>query len=347
VPGELMHAEMHEQPQVLARLAERFPADGAAVRGVRPAGLAGTGFVARGSSDNAAVLGRYLVELTSGRPAALVAPSLVTRYSARVDWRAWLAVALSQSGETPEVVSVAVAMRSSGAVVIGVSNERESRLGEVVDLHLPSDAGTEVAVPATKTVTAQMMAMFLIAGALADPDRAESSVSWSAADLGQVEREVTATLADTAAVTAGAARWADADRLWVVGRGLLYSAVLETALKIKETTGILAEGMSAADLLHGPIAAIRPGAPVVVFDDGGPTSGDIRQLLPRLLERDADVFVISTGEQADAGLLGPPGWPLHVIAATVRGQQIAYALALARGLDPDSPQGLSKVTPTH
>src|SRR5215831_8677405 len=161
-----MTAEMAAQPEVLARIIARAAADAAAVHAVVPAPLAGVVFLARGSSDNAAVFGRYLVELRAGRPAGLAAPSIYTRYHATVDWRGYLVVALSQSGATPEIISACQAMRAAGAVVLGVTNEPGSPLADAVDLLLSTDAGPERAVPATKTVTAQLAVLVTVTSAL-------------------------------------------------------------------------------------------------------------------------------------------------------------------------------------
>jgi glutamine---fructose-6-phosphate transaminase (isomerizing) len=331
VNGELMRAEMAAQPGVLARLAARAHSDAAAIRAHVPAALAGTVFVARGSSDNAAVFGRYLAELAAGRPAGLAAPSLYTRYRAQVDWRGYLVVALSQSGATPEIVTTCQAMRAAGAVIAGITNEPESPLAQVADLLLPTDAGPERAVPATKTVTAQLAVLVSLGAALSSGGGA------AAAELAALPAAVRAVLADSAPVGALASRWAGLDRLVVAGRGLAYAAALETALKVKETTGILAEGFSTADLLHGPIATVYAGAPVLLIDAGGPASADISELVTLLGRRHADVTVAPL----------PPGpETAQVITAVVRGQQLAWALARARGADPDAPAHLTKVTAT-
>ena len=304
-----MAAEMASQPEVLARLVARAPADTVAVQAVVPRPLAGVVFLARGSSDNAAVFGRYLAELCAGRPAGLAAPSLYTRYHADVDWHGYLMIALSQSGATPEIISTCRAARSAGATVIGITNEPGSPLAAAVDLVLATEAGPELAVPATKTVTAQLAVLVTVTAALGPGPAGEL-----------------------------AGRWRAIDRLVVAGRGLGYAAALETALKVAETTGILAEGMSAADLYHGPIAAVYAGAPVLLVNAGGPADADVAGLR-RLLD----------GRQAEtAGLPVPAGLPeaAQVITAVVRGQQLASALALARGADPDAPAHLTKVTET-
>ena len=340
--GELMSAEMAEQPDVLARVTARAPADAEAVRAVVPDPLAGVVFLARGSSDNAAVFGRYLAELRAGRPAGLAAPSLYTRYHATVDWRGYLVVALSQSGATPEIISTCRAMRAGGAVVLGITNEPESPLGDAVDLLLSTDAGRERAVPATKTVTAQLAVLVTVTSALrAGAAAGTAGAAGGAPDGGTLEGlpgAVAGVLGDPGPVERLADRWRALDRLVVAGRGLAYAAALETALKVKETTGILAEGISTADLLHGPIAAVYAGAPVLLVDGGGPADTDLDELRALLGSRRAQA----------ASLPVPPGLPeaVHVIAAITRGQQLARELARARHVNPDAPAHLSKVTAT-
>ena len=396
--GELMAAEMAAQPEALARVTARALTDTEAVRAVVPRPLAGVVFLARGSSDNAAVFGRYLAELRAGRPAGLAAPSLYTRYHATVDWRGYLVVALSQSGATPEIISTCRAMRAGGAVVLGITNEPKSPLAGAVDLLLGTDAGPERAVPATKTVTTQFAVLVTVTSALRTAaggvrdtaaagtrdtaaggvrDTAAGGVRDTAAagtqdvvaggsrdaaaggsrdaaaggsrnaaaggtsDDGTLEGlpgAVAAVLADPGPVQRLADRWRGLDRLVVAGRGLAYAAALETALKVKETTGILAEGISTADLLHGPIAAVYAGAPVLLVDGGGPADTDLDDLRALLAARRAQA----------ASLPVPPGLPeaVHVIAAITRGQQLAYELARARHVNPDTPAHLSKVTAT-
>jgi glucosamine--fructose-6-phosphate aminotransferase (isomerizing) len=347
VTGEQMAAEMAEQPDVLARLLARAPADAARVARVLPSPLAGTVFVARGSSDNAAVFGRYLAELCAGRPAGLAAPSLYTRYHAGVDWRGYLLVALSQSGATPEVVSTCAAVRSAGAAVIGVTNEPDSPLAGVVDLLLATDAGAERAVPATKTVTGQFTLLATVASALgarvgrAAPSTVGDAASWdvpAGMALAGLPGAVAATLADPGPARELARRWQDIDRLVVAGRGLGYAAALETALKVAETTGILATGMSTADLYHGPIAAVYGGAPVLLVDGTGPADADLAGLRQLLISRGGQTATLPV----QAGLAEAA----QAITAVVRGQQLAFELASLRGADPDAPAHLTKVTAT-
>lgn len=337
---ELMRAEMAEQPEVLARVAAASAETCERVRSVLPRRLAGISFVGRGSSDNAAVLGRYACELAARRPAGLAAPSLHTRYRSEVDYRGYLVVGLSQSGATPEVVATCRRLAESGAVVVAITNDDSSPLSAAAHLTLSTEAGDELAVPATKTVTAEMALVLVLASALGDGLP-------SAAMLGLLPEAVAGVLADDLPPAALAASWSGYDRLFVSARGLAYAAALETALKVKETARILAEGTSIADLLHGPIAAVSAEVPVINVDGGDPIARDGEDLLRRLATLGSPVA--RCAPDSEAALPMPAGLPevLYTIVATVRGQQLARHFALARGLDPDHPSGLEKVTPTH
>jgi glutamine---fructose-6-phosphate transaminase (isomerizing) len=338
VTGELMAAEMAEQPDALARLLARAPVDAERVAQVLPRPLAGTVFLARGSSDNAAVFGRYLAELCSGRPAGLAAPSLYTRYHADVDWRGFLVIALSQSGATPEVVTTCAAVRSAGAAVIGITNEPDSPLAGVVDLLLATDAGTERAIPATKTVTCQFALLATVAGALGGHSGRAGGSGAIGAALAGLPSAVAVALADPGPARELARRWQDIDRLMVAGRGLGYAAALETALKVAETTGVLATGMSTADLYHGRDRAVYGGARVLLVDGTGPADADLDELRQLLTSRGAETATLPV----QAGLAEAA----QAITAVVRGQQLAFELASLRGNNPDAPAHLTKVTAT-
>jgi glucosamine--fructose-6-phosphate aminotransferase (isomerizing) len=255
-----------------------------------------------------------------------------------VDWRGYLLIALSQSGATPEVVTTCAAVRSAGAAVIGITNEPDSPLAGVVDLLLATDAGRERAIPATKTVTCQFALLATVAGALgARAGRAGGSGAIGAA-LAGLPSAVAAALADPGPARQLARRWQDIDRLVVAGRGLGYAAALETALKVAETTGVLATGMSTADLYHGPIAAVYGGARVLLVDGTGPADADLDELRQLLTSRGAETATLPV----QAGLAEAA----QAITAVVRGQQLAFELASLRGTDPDAPAHLTKVTAT-
>lgn len=329
--ASIMHAEMAEQSAVLAQLVRAADATIESVKAVIPKHLTGITWVARGSSDNAAVLGRYLSELSSGRPAGLAAPSLITRYGAQLDYRGQLVVGLSQSGETPEVVTVCESLRQAGATVIAVTNVKDSRLAAAADAALLTEAGAELAVPATKTVTAQMLLVSLIAAAL-------GSLPLTADDLRRLPDAIDDQLRREQEAEDLAARWFTYEGLVVVARGLTYASALETALKVREVAAVQAEALSVPDLLHGPIAASRADLPVLLLGGGSSTEADLNEVSDRLQRLDVPQH------RFDAGLDLPE--VLTPIAATVAGQQLALAWASARGLDPDQPAGLSKVTLT-
>lgn len=340
-PGMLMAAEMAEQPRVLGALAARRGELIAEVRAALGGGDApapvGIVLVARGSSDNAAVFGRYVLELATRRPVALAAPSLVTRYGVDDRLDGWLAVGVSQSGQTPEIVTVLERYGAAGATTVAITNDRDSPLAATAHATLDTAAGAERAVPATKTVTSQFAAFAILAEALGgDP-----ALPWDA-----LPGATAAVLADDAPATAAAASIADdTTGLVAIARGLLLGAALEAALKVKETTGILAEGASAADFLHGPIAVVRRGLPVLTLSAGGPTATDVTAFADAARARGGHVLSISPS--GDLPIPTTLGDGLSSITAIIRAQQLARAISLQRGIDPDAPFGLSKVTETH
>jgi glucosamine--fructose-6-phosphate aminotransferase (isomerizing) len=337
--GLLMADEMDEQPDVLGRLVARRDELLAQVRAILPTAPVRVAIVARGSSDHAAVYGRYLLEFAAGTPVALTAPSLQTRYGVQTDYRGHLAIAVSQSGRTPEIVAVLEQMRAHGAATIAITNDGDSPLADAADLAIDLRAGEERAIPATKTVTAQLAAFALVAEAV-------GAVPWTPVDWATVVPAVDTVLHDPGAATRAAAAIGDATGAIVIARGFLFAAALETALKLKETTGLLAEGYSAADFRHGPIAVVDAGLPVLAISAAGPCAADVAETADEIRARGGHVLTV---READADLPFDAAVPeaLAAIPATVRGQQLAHALALHRGLDPDAPAGLSKVTATR
>lgn len=330
---------MAAQPEVLSTLADRREELIARVREVAPESLAGIVLVARGSSDNAAVYGRYVLELSAGRPVALAAPSLHTLYKARSDYRGYLAVAVSQSGRTPEIVTVTERLRAAGAATVAVTNEADSPLAAAAEALVDLGAGEEQAVPATKTYTATVAAFAIIAEAFGE-------CPWGEADWQRLPAAVAEVLDDDDRPERAARVLADVPGTITVGRGFMFSTALEAALKLKETTSILAEGFSAADLRHGPIAVIEQEFPVIAFTAPGPAAADMAALIGEVRERGAHVLEAAVDRDVDLPLPDGLAEAFVPLPAVVRAQQVARALALLRGLDPDSPEGLRKVTPT-
>ena len=303
-------------------------------------------FVARGSSDNAAIYGRYLLEVHAGRMASLAAPSVATHYRRELDLTSALVVCISQSGQTEEIVQTQEWARQCGAVTIAVTNVANSPLAQAADLALVTLAGPERAVPATKTFTTQLTAMAVLATALAPDPKALD------ADLDRVPAEIEKLLASRAGIDAAVTLLGRTNEVLVSGRGLAHTAAVETALKLEETCLRPVRGLSYADLKHGPIAIVDPQlVAIVVAAQDGPMLEGLTELLGDLRARGA--LTVGVGGDtafaaaADVSVAGPDlPETVSPIALVVAGQLLAEGLALALGLNPDAPRGLNKVTQT-
>jgi fructoselysine-6-P-deglycase FrlB-like protein len=303
-------------------------------------------FVARGSSDNAAVYGQYLCSVHAGRLASLAAPSVATVYRADLDLRGVLAVAVSQSGATEEIVTTLEWARRCGARTVAVTNVAGSPLAEAADVPLITRAGTELAVPATKTYTTQLAALAVLALSIGKGAGAGVEV------LAGVPDAVEAMLDVAPGAEALAERLTYVDTLVVSGRGFAYSTALELSLKLKETCYVTAVGLSYADLVHGPIAIVDADTPaLLVAAASGPMLPEMTGLARRIAGARADVYGIGGDPDFAAvcrSALPGPSLPEHLapFALVVPGQLLVEALARAKGLDPDAPRGLDKVTQT-
>jgi glucosamine--fructose-6-phosphate aminotransferase (isomerizing) len=347
-----MRSEIGQQPAAL-----RATLDALTPRGGEAAALARDCrqvlFIARGTSDNAAVYGTYLIQTHAGRLATLASPSIATEYHSRLDLSGVLAVALSQSGQTEEIVQTLGWAGECGARTMAITNGAGSALTEVAELAFVTMAGRERAVPATKTFTTQLAALAVLAiglGADLDP-----GVLRSAPD--EIERMLADGLdgglepivAELDSIMAGHAGSAG---VVVSGRGHAYSAALELALKLKEACYLHAMGLSWADLLHGPIAVVDQSTPaILVAADSGPALPGTIELARRVTAAGARTYAIGGGPGLAAvssrAVPGPrlPEW-LAPFGLIVPGQLLTEALSRRLGIDPDSPRGLSKVTQT-
>ncbi|MER7416257.1 SIS domain-containing protein [Micromonospora peucetia] len=302
-------------------------------------------FTARGTSDHAALYGAYLTEIRLGLPAGLASPSAVTVYGARPDLSDALVVGVSQSGGSPDLAEVLRTARDSGALTLAVTNAPDSPLAGVAELSVDIAAGHERAVAATKTYTAELLALLLLVEGIRAGDGA----------LPAEERAALAALPELAARTLEdptptqlAPRYRFAGQLVTTGRGYAYPTAREAALKLMETSYLPALAFSGADLLHGPLAMTDPDVPVLAVVGSGPGGRSMGEVLPRLGERRADVVVVGSADVEGATRMAVPEVderyaPLLDILPL---QRLALALALARGEDPDAPRGLKKVTAT-
>lgn len=334
-----MASEMEEQPKVISSLLGRRSEINEAVCSVLPHRPAGIVIVARGSSDHAAVYGRYVLQVASRRPVALAAPSLHMLYHASIDCTGYLCIGISQSGQTPEIVEVLEEFGRAGGRTLAITNGSQSPLAEVANRVIDLRAGPERAVPATKTFTAQLTALALVAEAIGE-------VPWTGTELERVPGQVAEVLEHRSDAERCATRLRGARGAIVAGRGHLFAVALEIALKLREACGLLAEGYSSGDLRHGPLAAVHRGLPAVVLSAAGPAEADALELARAL--RELGALLLTAADRRDADLPVPGGLPdaLAAIPLAVRGQQLAHALALSLDRDPDAPPGLSKVTAT-
>ncbi|WP_431960423.1 SIS domain-containing protein [Actinacidiphila sp. bgisy160] len=344
-PGRIMSGEMAEQPAVLRRILEegapriRRTAEEIAARGPRFVLL-----TARGTSDNAALYAKYLVEVVLGKPAGLTSMSTTTAYGARPDLTDCLVVTVSQSGGSPDLVASTRAAREAGAITLAVTNNADSPLAEVSEFHIDVLAGPEKALPATKTYTAELLALYLFVEGLRGGDGNAAKV------LPELAEQI---LARQDEVRALAARYRFAERLVLTSRGYGYPTAKEAALKLMETSYIPALSFSGADLLHGPLAMVDNVSPVIAIVTEGKGGEALQPVLDRLRGRGADLVVIGNQASVDAASAGFV-LPTAGVAEEVQPileilplQMLAYEVTIARGQDPDAPRALAKVTETR
>src|SRR5579884_3151811 len=349
-----MLAEIREQPDALARTLaeERKPIEDLRRRlAANPPRL--VLLAARGTSDNAALFARYLLEITTGIPVSLAAPSIFTLYNASINFDGVLVVAISQSGESTDTNLVLERAREHGAVTIGVTNEPASTLAHLAEHTFLVRAGKEKSVAATKTYTGQLLMAYLLAYAL--------GARMGADDLARIPELASIAVSLEDEIAARSERYRFMDHSVVIGRGLNYSNAFEFALKLMETCYVIAERFSAADLLHGPIAMIERSFPVFVFTPPGVTWPGLRYLLGRLEAMRAETMIITDASNSDAVKLhgrsialplklGRKSYPVEElytpIPYIIPAQIFAAKLAEEKGLDPDRPRALEKVTRT-
>jgi glucosamine--fructose-6-phosphate aminotransferase (isomerizing) len=308
---------------------------------------------ARGTSDNAAQFARYLLEITTGIPVSLAAPSVFTLYKSRLDLRDALVVAISQSGESTDTNVVLAEGAAAGSLTVGITNESRSAMASLAQQVLLVRAGKENSVAATKTYTGQLAAVYLLAYALGARLRPD--------DLARLPELAAAALRLEPEVRERAGRYRFMEHAVVVGRGLNYANAFEFALKMMETCYVVAERFSSADFLHGPIAMVETSFPAFLFAPSGVTWPGVGELLAKLIALRAETLVITDAsnraarEAAPRALvvperLGRKSWKpeeLYTpIPYIVPAQLFAAYLAQEKGLDPDRPRALSKVTRT-
>lgn len=336
--------EILSQPEVLARFVDSRGADLARVS----EWISGQQFsylviAARGSSDNAARYAQYLWGAHNGLSVALAAPSLFTLFHSPPRLDHALVVGISQSGQSPDLLAVLDNARDQGRPTLAITNDPGSPMAAGVDRHLDLGAGSENAVAATKSYTSQLTAIAALSAAWADDPDLSAPLSAMAATVGEI-------LDGAERIRPAVEALRDETRCVVIGRGYNHATAFEWALKIAELSYLVAQPFSAADFRHGPFALVEKGLNVLAVATEGPVFDDVADLLGEVRAAGGRVVAISDRDDCPADELirlpgGLPEW-LTPIPATVAAQVFAYHLTVARGIDPDQPRGLRKVTRT-
>ena len=344
--GLLLEDEIRSQPEVIARLLDRETARVTRIVAQLPP-FSYALIAARGTSDHAATYAKYALAAQAGYPVALATPALYTLYNAPPRMRDALVVGVSQSGQSPDIVGVLEEGKRQGRPTLAITNDGSSPLAAAADHVIELHAGQERSVAATKTYTAQLVAMALLASSLDQAGQSERD-----AEARRLPEAVAATLEGAQAVAEQAERYRYMEHCVVVGRGYNLATVFELALKLKELTYMMTTAYSSADFRHGPIATVSHGTPVILIMPGGAAFDDMLDLAQDLRGRGAELLIVSGADAARplANTLLPlaaqvPEW-LSPVTAIVPGQLLALRLTLAKGLDPDTPRGLQKVTRT-
>lgn len=343
-----LHSEINEQPERTASLltSKRKTIEKIASE-IRRRDIKYVFLTARGTSDNAGRYANYLWGARNRLPLALATPSLFTYYGRPPALAGALVVGISQSGQSPDIVGVLEEGRRQGCPTLAITNEPESPLADAADFLLDVQAGPERAVAATKTYTAELTAVAMLSAALNG-----NAKTWK--ELGNVPRWMKAALKQGPAIEESVQRYRYIDRTVVIGRGFNYSTAFEWALKLKELTYLIAEPYSSADFLHGPIAMVESGFPVMAVAPKGKVFASMLAALGKLRkDLGAELVVISNDKRALSLAQVPmeihsdvPEW-LSPLVSILPAQLFAYHLTRAKGLDTESPRGLRKVTETR
>ncbi len=342
-----VYREIHEQPEALARLLREERAAAEVLAGeIKRRGIQYVVIAGRGTSDNAGRYAQYLLGAVNRLYVGLATPSLFTIYNAPPRFGDALVLGISQSGKSPDIVAVIAEARRQGALTAAITNAPDSDLGQAAEFVIGLRAGEEKAVAATKTYTAELAAIALLSAALAgDAERfsmLQQTPGWAAQTL-ELNRDIERI----------AERYRYAESCVTIGRGYNYCTAFEMSLKLKEMTYTVVEPYSSADFLHGPLALIANGFPVITIAPSGRMLPEMVEFMSTAKARGAELVVVSDDSGARAmgrvALALPPGVPewLSPICAIVPGQLLAMRLAATRGYDPDQPRALRKVTETR
>ena len=343
-----LQSEIFEQPGCLSGLlASQRQTVEAIARAIHQRDIRWVFLAARGTSDNAGRYANYLWGARNHLPLALATPSLFTFYNQPPKLQDALVVGISQSGQSPDIVSVLAEGRRQGCLTLAITNKPESPLARAADLILDIQAGEEKAVAATKTYTTELMAVAMLSAAL-DGNKS----LWK--ELGRLPGWVGQVLKQDASIARMTERFRYMHQCVVLGRGFNYSTAFEWALKLKELTYVVAEPYSSADFHHGPIAMVEGGFPVMAVAPSGMVFDTMLEMLGKLRnQQSAELVVISDEKRAlslaQSQILLPSGIPewLTPLVAIVPAQLFAAHLTRVKGFDPEKPRTIFKVTETN
>ncbi len=340
--------EIYQQPQILSDLIEnQWENVRQIAEKLNQSEFQYAFIAARGTSDNAARYAKYLWGSHNQLPIALATPSLFSLYEQPPSLNGALVVGISQSGQSPDIVNVLVEGKRQGQLTLAITNAVDSPLAEAADFVLDIQAGEEMAVAATKTYTAQLMALAMLSVAMSGDDGALSV-------LDEVPRYVSEVLAMDSSIQTMAERYYYMEQCVVIGRGYNYSTAFEWSLKLKELTYIVAEPYSSADFMHGPIAIVERGFPVMVVAPDGKVFPELLSVLETLHDKhQPNLLVLSNRAEAlalaDVKIPLPQDMPewLSPLVSIIPAQLFSYYLTKVKGLDTEKPRGLQKVTHTR
>ena len=340
--GAIMAAEIAETPKVFKAIFDNNAAFNAVKDVLLDEKIQSVLVLARGTSDNAAHYLKYLIETQIGLPVGLTSPSSVTVYGAELKYSNTLVIAISQSGQSPDLVKFATAARQANAYVISMTNDEKSPLATIAHNHFSLLAGPELAVAATKSYNAQLLVSYLLVAA------------WTGkqVDGEQIINEA-ARLVETKDLVTAAVQASSRDKeVVILGRGFAYPNAREAALKIQETCKISVQGLSSADYMHGPISALTPQTQVFIVAPSHMPASSITEATVKIRKTSTRIFWIGNGgtpESNDIVLAGSncDDEITSTIVDAIVLQRFALEFAVASGFDPDAPVGLSKVTLTN
>ena len=342
-----LYSEIIEQPERIRSLlaSQRKPVEKIAAA-IRAREVQYVFLAARGTSDNAGRYANYLLGAINGLPLALATPSLFTYYKKPPRLKNALVIGISQSGKSPDIVSVLEEGKRQGCATLAITNEPTSRLAGTADYLIDIKAGAEKAVAATKTYTTELMSVAMLSAALADHKKL-----WQ--ELEKLAGWMKGVLRQNALIAQVAPRYRYIEQTIVLGRGFNYATAFEWALKLKELTYIIAEPYSSADFAHGPIAMVEPGYPVFAVAPTGKVFHSMFEMLARLRsDFSAELVVISNNKKALSLAQTPisiptdvPEW-LSPLVSILPAQLFAYHLTVAKGFDTEHPRSIHKVTET-